>query len=463
LLPLLLACLGCFGAPSPLRRLNIFFASAGAFLFLKIVGLPPAQWIGYLPVFHELHFVPYFCGALAFTIAGLAGIGIESLIRSRNRASLGVGFFAVTAFFVAILRFATAAPINPALTGLTLWNVVAHYGLEITRLALLAAGFLAVLILRTTGFQSGKSSAGLMIGLVLLDLAPLNTRNRFQRSDVWIHPPAYIHFLQSDHDVFRVNAVQALSANTSQPFGIQVLSSRLSFASVRYAGILRRYFDSWPRVQFQLTRSMLPSSRVLLDILNVKYLVAFSPSEDQQKQFAAAGLVPRFQDGQYRIFQNPSAWNRAYLADRAVSAPDGKALDTLAGLHPGEVLMEETPSIPLDAYGAAGSVDALHYDFDRISMRIHAARPALLVLDENYSPGWRASVDGKAARIYHANYSFQAIAVPAGDAKVEFHYVPPGFLAGSLLSGLGIALAAAMLFLGRGAPANREHLSHPHR
>jgi uncharacterized membrane protein YfhO len=78
-------------------------------------------------------------------------------------------------------------------------------------------------------------------------------------------------------------------------------------------------------------------------------------------------------------------------------------------------------------------------------MRVKADRPALLVLDENYSPGWHAKVQGHPVSIQRANYAFQAVVVPQGTSQVEFQYVPAGLYAGLGLSALGIALVSAMI------------------
>ena len=38
------------------------------------------------------------------------------------------------------------------------------------------------------------------------------------------------------------------------------------------------------------------------------------------------------------------------------------------------------------------------------------------------APGWRASVDGREAEMYRANYAWRAVFVPAGEHVVEFNY-----------------------------------------
>ena len=447
LIPILLSFLAYPKVDHQLRRLYFFFLTSGVFLLLKLLGIGPAQWLAYVPPFRDIHFVPYFGGALNFAIAGLAGIGVEQLMRERSLAAVGAGILGIVAVFTGIVRFAQTQPVNPLLQGQVLWSVVAHYGLEIARLVLLSGGFLAVLLLRRGNLRSFTTGA-LMLVLVVLDLGPLAARPRFLRSDAWVNTPDYVRFLQSDKSTFRIHSTSdlALNADTSQAFGLQVLSSRQSFNSTRYTDLLRKYFAA-PLLPYPLAKSLLPSARPLLDLLNVKYLVLLSPTPQESLDVSSAGFFPKSQDRQYQIFQNKTVWDRAYLASsvRLTASPEA-CLNALGDLRPGEAAVERQPAIDLSAKSSPGTVEAIHYDQGTIKMRVHALRPALLVLDENYSPGWRAQVQQRPVGIQRANYAFQAVTVPEGVSEVVFRYVPEGFYAGWAVTGLGLLLVAAMLF-----------------
>ena len=58
----------------------------------------------------------------------------------------------------------------------------------------------------------------------------------------------------------------------------------------------------------------------------------------------------------------------------------------------------------------------------------------ILVLSDNYYPGWKASVDEKETRIFRANYTFRAIELPDGEHIVRFSYAPNSFKLGLTLS-----------------------------
>jgi hypothetical protein len=82
-----------------------------------------------------------------------------------------------------------------------------------------------------------------------------------------------------------------------------------------------------------------------------------------------------------------------------------------------------------------------------VSIQTEAPAPSLVVISQTYYPAWKALVDGQPARIWRANYAFQALQVPAGQHQVELIYQDRVFWAGLILSCFGL-LACAGLWLG---------------
>jgi len=75
--------------------------------------------------------------------------------------------------------------------------------------------------------------------------------------------------------------------------------------------------------------------------------------------------------------------------------------------------------------------------------------PGLLVLSDQYLPGWSATVNGHAAHIYPTDIAVRGVPVPAGVSTVEFRYRPKSIRDGLILFALGLValglLAAAGL------------------
>jgi hypothetical protein len=61
-------------------------------------------------------------------------------------------------------------------------------------------------------------------------------------------------------------------------------------------------------------------------------------------------------------------------------------------------------------------------------------QPGLLVLTDTFYPGWKADIDGKAAKIVRTNGMFRGVFVPGGNHTVRFIFVPLWFYAGLSLA-----------------------------
>jgi uncharacterized membrane protein YfhO len=75
-----------------------------------------------------------------------------------------------------------------------------------------------------------------------------------------------------------------------------------------------------------------------------------------------------------------------------------------------------------------------------IKLRVESSAPALLVVAEAWYPGWQATVNGVPAEVLPANVWMRAVCVPAGESRVELHYVEP-----SLARGAEISLCALLV------------------
>ena len=75
---------------------------------------------------------------------------------------------------------------------------------------------------------------------------------------------------------------------------------------------------------------------------------------------------------------------------------------------------------------------------------MNATRPAVLRLADLWYPDWKVTVDGKPAPLLRADHALRAVAVPAGEHKIEFRFASRSFTIGFWLS-VGCTLAALLL------------------
>jgi hypothetical protein len=126
------------------------------------------------------------------------------------------------------------------------------------------------------------------------------------------------------------------------------------------------------------------------------------------------------------------AWRRTAFIE-GLETPWGEEANAEAKVEAGTEVLVGTPS------QAAPLTDTCN----TTRWRVACPSEGWFVLRDLYWPGWRATVDGKPARIFPADGAFRAVRVGRGTHEVEFTYRPLLFLWGSALTVLtciGMAL-----------------------
>ena len=193
------------------------------------------------------------------------------------------------------------------------------------------------------------------------------------------------------------------------------------------------------------------NSRVL-DLYGVRYWVGGHPPKD------AGPLVYSDANG-WKLWERPTALPRAWVAHHVVLATSEDEAEHLTmapatGLRTTVVLDRAVPAESCtDTAGVAfTAIDEQHLRLDAT-----LACAGVLVLSDNWYPGWHATLDGKPAAVLRADTAIRAVAVPAGSHRVEMRYLPPGMAWAAALSilTLVVVLAAALRL------ATRSREQHP--
>jgi hypothetical protein len=111
------------------------------------------------------------------------------------------------------------------------------------------------------------------------------------------------------------------------------------------------------------------------------------------------------------------------------------------------VLAEGPPSAPDPAFAGTARISEL--TADRVRLEVDVSAPGYAVLVDSYDPGWRAAVDGKAAKVLRANVAFRAVRVEAGRHVVELVYRPRPVLIGLTLTAAGVLAACITAWVSR--------------
>lgn len=122
------------------------------------------------------------------------------------------------------------------------------------------------------------------------------------------------------------------------------------------------------------------------------------------------------------------------------------------GFDPRAVAVTDLPpdgTLPDSDLDFIGDASIVLHEPERIDIHVNAADDAVLVLAENYFPGWQATVDEKTVPVFPVYYCFRGILVPKGEHNVEFRYQPRSLAAGIALSSVALiaSLAASIRLL----------------
>ncbi|HWO02227.1 MAG TPA: YfhO family protein [Blastocatellia bacterium] len=322
--------------------------------------------------------------------------------------------------------------------------------------------------------SAGLTSSGLITALVLLLLIDLfwasgQFNRTFDRSRVFpptqttdflrSHPPGRVLVVPSELETNRKPGTGSDSdkiiapPNTLLPYQISTVSGK------------NQQFPKWYREYASLIEPQPNMSHVvfdkyrsrLLDLLNVKYVLTHSsaPPLDGCNLLATAEGVS--------IYESPEALPRAFFASGIIDASSHeKAISVLRApnFEVGTTAVVENAG--RDLAGLRQQSDELHLAFNqpssgvarivedkrnRVVIETDNEREEVLVLSDNYYPGWRAFVDGAPTRMFQANCTMRAVAVPAGGHLVSFVFVPATLRASAYVSFAAAAITLISLVL----------------
>jgi len=149
---------------------------------------------------------------------------------------------------------------------------------------------------------------------------------------------------------------------------------------------------------------------------------------------------------------------RARLVHRVEIADDRIALTKLAlpQFDPTNqaVLAPGPYAMPLSGVEAADVCTIERHE--RTSVTVHCVSKAagLLILAEQFYPGWSATVDGASVPVVRANLVMRGVSVAAGEHRIHFHFAVPGLALAVALSALGLVLCLGLVL----APSVRRRV-----
>jgi hypothetical protein len=415
----------------------------------------------------------FFVGTLAIAI--LACAGAERFVEGRVKRNyligwlIAAGVIALLASTGALTSFAESFAADRQLDAVRANSgaLVAGAWRSFAFIALAVALGLATL----RGRISTRAAAWGLAALMTIDLWSV------ERLYWMFSPPAKVIYA-SDSIVETLKAepqpVRVLAIAFEQPMqpdafltGDALMTHRIRNVCGYHGNQIGRYNDLTGGSSCRANPEQLFNPNVL-QLTNTKYLLTNIPQIPFLPNFALAKGPVRNASGDvvylYRINgDNPYSW----LTPVAVKAPDDQVLATVlnprfdvkrAALFDTSAKVRASVGVQALPPPISVTTSVSHYEPGNVRIDLSAPAPdgASLVVSENYYPGWRATVDGKATPIGRVDYTFIGIELPAGARSVQLDFTSPTYERGKVIT--WIAILIGFLMLGSGTWRDRRVL-----
>lgn len=156
-----------------------------------------------------------------------------------------------------------------------------------------------------------------------------------------------------------------------------------------------------------------------------------------------------------QIYENNRVMPRVWLTSRAEAVSSDEAFKRIRGqsdtpFDPKEIALLEAPPNALTGLtaehpGEDSFARVVHYEANKLDIETKADHPAVLVASEINYPGWHATIDGKPAEIYTADYLLRGLLLSAGTHRIEMKYTAPAARKGAAISALSLLLILGLM------------------
>ena len=145
----------------------------------------------------------------------------------------------------------------------------------------------------------------------------------------------------------------------------------------------------------------------------------------------------------------PTAMGEAYIYGESTTMEDSKAIDALKNgfAYREKVILSEEPQNKGEGGVAQGKAKLVASPkMDTQVFQVESDRAGFMVVAGNYHPYWKATVNGKEAKVYKAFGDLRAVEIPKGKSEVRMEYRSKPFHAC-----IKVSIFAAILLIAFGA------------
>ena len=448
ILPLLLLLVRVEGGH--LHRLRIFFClTAGFTLFLSLGKYNPIYpMIYHLPGFNSFRIPAQILFLYVFSIAVLAGIGMDRLQQGAWRFSrggislmvimggililfaMGLRFFPFQFFFELFMNFGQG-PVTHA----NLPNLYERIGLSVEEsLFLFLISFLLLILLKHRKI-SWRVFGLLTSAILIFDLFSFGRQfiqpYEFSSSKKREQLLAYMPDNPAQGRVITTGGVFSANDGLKEHF-----PSILGYDPL----LLKRYVHF-----FQASQGYPPDDHVV-NLENIR--------DPEAKLLKLLNVQKTFLNDEVRDMNNAIPY--AHVVAASTMKPLEEILSFMKGVEfdPMETVIFEPLTMREMKPGKGfkppvSSCSVTDYQNEKIRVRVSTNQPGYLVLSEIFYPGWQAAVDGKKVDVLSGNYLFRVVPLEEGDHEVYLKFISWPFRVGAIISLLSLAFCLGVFLHGK--------------
>jgi len=278
--------------------------------------------------------------------------------------------------------------------------------------------------------------------------------------------PAAIEFIKKDTSLYRVYSFipTGASDDLSKYLPNYNMSFQVSDVGAYSPLVMNDYYkfmknlgdvdDSLGRIEPSL--SSLNESFNLLNLLNVKYLIASEEIKDSRVELA-------YSDEKVKVYRNSELLPRAsFVSDYKVISDRQEALDFLTSndFNPEDIVVLNEEPVSFEKIPGSkpsnAAVEIKDYSSNKVILNINTPASGILVLSDTFYPGWKAFIDWEEVEIMKANTVMRAVVIPKGKHLVKFVYDPIPFNSGLRLGLCTLISIPIMIFMSK-LPKRKKH------
>ena len=402
-------------------------------------------FIDTIPMYNKFRAVSSIQVILELCIPVLAIMGLQSFFKEEKAQQLK-GLYLSGGVFFGIIAFLIAIKSQFSFSGGSDAYYLQNYGSEFINALkedrkslysadLLRSGFLVLLAFGLLWFfvknKISKSTAVILVGIIMIsdlffiDKNYVNAKSFVSPSevDVPFQPTASDLEILRDSSHYRVFEVDG-----------NMSSARASYFHQSIGG----YSAVKPRRMQQLFDYQIAKNNMeVLNMLNTKFIIQ---TDKEGKEFPT-----------YNPNHNGNAWFVQMV--KFVNSPDQemKALDSLDSKKVvvvnqpefGPFFKGDLTSFNVDS---TATIQLLSYQPNHLKYVSNNSNPGVAVFSEMYyADGWNATIDGKSASHFRADYALRAMKIPAGKHSIEFKFEPQVVKTGSTIALISFILMILLL------------------